>query len=75
MSFFIQLGGYLGTALRLDKFKRNKNKQVIIAAIWVLMIQSAFESYTTPLFYLVFILGENIDRIFEDETERKYLNE
>ena len=34
------------------------------------MIQMAFESYASALFYLIFLFGENIDK-FEEYIEKR----
>lgn len=57
-------------AKKLDAFVKEYGVIILIGVIWALLIQMQFESYTSVVFFLPFILGMNIDKIiYEKEIE------
>lgn len=60
---------FFGTR-KLDRNNKSHLAKFIVAGIWALMIQSSFESYWTPLFYLTFLFGENIDILTTEFNEQ-----
>ncbi len=63
VSFILQLIAFFICARTLDKSKRSALSCFIIAGYWALMVQIAFESYFSPIFYLIFLFGSNIHKL------------